>query len=138
MCPFYSTMSISTRLSFVLNYLSSVHIVLIYLFTAICSVHIVTNHGRAEYQYGFLLNTKNNTMSKWHGLYALVQVITNRLCYHHTPVSTPSQHRTSLSTSASHREKYAPAAQHYGATMPACYNIVLLFMLVKSDPKSTR
>src|SRR4029434_1413476 len=53
MCPFYSTMSISTRLSLVLNYLftaiCSVHIVLIYLFTAICSVHIVTNHGSAEY-----------------------------------------------------------------------------------------
>ena len=25
-------------------------------------------------------------MSKWHGLYALLQVITNRLCYRHTPV----------------------------------------------------
>src|SRR4029434_1815851 len=53
MCPFYSTMSISTRLSLVLNYLftaiCSVHIVLIYLFTAICSVHIVTNHGSAEH-----------------------------------------------------------------------------------------
>src|SRR4029434_6200443 len=39
MCPFYSTMSISTRLSLVLNY----------LFTAICSVHIVTNHGSVVY-----------------------------------------------------------------------------------------
>src|SRR4029434_3631138 len=35
-----------------------------------------------------------NTMPKWHGLYALVQVITNRLCYRHTPVQTQSQHRT--------------------------------------------
>src|SRR4029434_5692008 len=55
MCPFYSTMSISTRLSFVLNYLSSVHIVLIYLFTAICSVHIVTNHGSVEYLLWLLI-----------------------------------------------------------------------------------
>src|SRR4029434_1405104 len=31
----------------------------------------------------FLLNTKLNTLSKWHGLYALVHVTTNRLCYSH-------------------------------------------------------
>ena len=41
--------------------------------------------------------------------------------------------RKSLSPSASHREKYAPAARHYGATMPARYNIVLLFMLGHHD-----
>src|SRR4029434_1649723 len=77
MCPFYSTMSISTRLSLVLNYLftaiCSVHIVLIYLFTAICSVHIVTNHGSAEYLLWLFI--KHKSLSQWHGLYAHEQTV---------------------------------------------------------------
>src|SRR4029434_488996 len=73
-CQFYSTMAISTRLS----------LVVMYLFTAISSVHILTNHGSAEYLLWLFI--KHNTMPKWHGLYALLQVITNRLCYRHTPV----------------------------------------------------
>src|SRR4029434_3007561 len=52
MCPFYSTMSVSTRLS----------LVLIYLFTAIWSVHIVTTHGSAEYLLWLFFITKNNTV----------------------------------------------------------------------------
>src|SRR4029434_7029255 len=94
MCPFYSTMSISTRLSLVLNYLftsiCSVQIVLIYFFTAICSVHMVTNHGSAEYMLWLFI--KHNAMSKWHRLYALVKVITNRLLPSHTCInSVPTQ-----------------------------------------------
>src|SRR4029434_7818335 len=81
---------LSLVLIYVLTVICIVHIVLIYLFTAICSVHIVTNHGSAEYLLWLFI--KHNTLSQWHGLYALVKVITNRLLPSHTCInSVPTQ-----------------------------------------------
>ena len=52
----------------------------------------------------YLLNTKHNTLTKWHGLYALVQVTTIRLCYSHTPAQPLSQHITTTGTRTIVRE----------------------------------
>src|SRR4029434_47058 len=90
MCPFYSTMSISTRLSLVLIYLCiHCHLQCSYCAYLFIHCHLQCSYCNKSWKCGIFVMAfyyTHNTRSKWHGLYALVQVITNRLCYRHTPV----------------------------------------------------
>src|SRR4029434_6580055 len=46
--------------------------------------NIVTNHGNVESLLWLIYSTlKHNTLTKWHWLYALVQVTTIKPCYSH-------------------------------------------------------